>query len=90
MLGMDKIAPQIAPATPSKPRYRVANWRDYDRALVARGSITLWIDDAVLAGWRATGGKGRRYSDAAILCDRVPPSGVAGREDRRDVRFGPA
>jgi IS5 family transposase len=68
MLGMDQIAPQIAPATPSKPRYRVTNWRDYDRALVARGSITLWIDDAVLAGWRATGGKGRRYSDAAILC----------------------
>jgi len=34
---------------------------------VARGSITLWIHEEVLAGWRATGGKGRRYSDAAIL-----------------------
>jgi hypothetical protein len=51
-----------------KPRYRVANWREYNRALVARGSITLWIDEAVLAGWRAAGGKGRRYSDMAILC----------------------
>ena len=50
-----------------KPRYRVTNWRDYNRALVARGSITLWIDEEVLAGWRATGGKGWRYSDAAIL-----------------------
>src|SRR5918996_5798387 len=55
------------PASSAKPRYRVSNWRDYNRALVARGSITLWIDEAVLAGWRATGGKGRRYSDAAIL-----------------------
>lgn len=53
---------------PAKPRYRVTNWRDYDRALVARGSITLWIDEEVVAGWRATGGKGRRYSDVAILC----------------------
>jgi IS5 family transposase len=50
-----------------KPRYRVANWREYNRALVRRGSITLWIDEAVLAGWRAQGGKGRRYSDMAIL-----------------------
>lgn len=55
------------PASVPKPRYRVANWPDYNRALVGRGSITLWIDEAVLAGWRATGGKGRRYSDAAIL-----------------------
>lgn len=60
---------QRSPASVSaKPRYRVTNWRDYDRALVARGSITLWIDDDVVARWRATGGKGKRYSDAAILC----------------------
>lgn len=56
------------PAASAKPRYRVTNWRDYNRALVARGSITLWIDEEVLAGWRATGGKGLRYSDAAMLC----------------------
>jgi IS5 family transposase len=56
------------PAADAKPRYRVTNWRDYNRALVARGSITLWIDEEVLAGWRATGGKGLRYSDAAMLC----------------------
>jgi len=56
-----------SPVPKSKPRYRVANWREYNRALVGRGSITLWIDEAVLAGWRASGGKGRRYSDMAIL-----------------------
>jgi IS5 family transposase len=58
---------RIPPAPSATPRYRVANWRDYNRALVARGSITLWIDEEVLSGWRAPGGKGRRYSDAAIL-----------------------
>lgn len=56
------------PAASAKARYRVTNWRDYNRALVARGSITLWIDEEVLAGWRATGGRGLRYSDAAIIC----------------------
>ena len=50
-----------------KPRYRVTNWRAYNRALIARGAITLWIDEAVVAGWMASGGKGWRYSDAAIL-----------------------
>jgi hypothetical protein len=29
------------PVCSPKPRYRVTNWKDYDRALVARGSITL-------------------------------------------------
>ena len=56
------------PASASKPRYRVGNWRDYNRALVARGSITLWLHEEVLANWRATGGKGLRYSNAAMLC----------------------
>ena len=56
------------PAASAKPRYRVTNWHEYNRALVARGAITLWIDEEVLAGWRATGSRGLPYSDAAILC----------------------
>jgi hypothetical protein len=59
---------RIGPISSPKPRYRVSNWRDYNRSLVARGSITLWIDEEVLSGWRATGGRGRRYGDPAILC----------------------
>lgn len=51
-----------------KPRYRVTNWPDYNRALVERGSVTLWIDDEVIRGWRARGGKGCVYSDLAIRC----------------------
>ena len=57
-----------SPAPKPKSRYRVTNWREYNRALVARGAITLWIDEAVVAGWGAAGGKGWRYSDMAILC----------------------
>ena len=29
------------PAPKPKARYRVTNWREYNRALVARGAITL-------------------------------------------------
>ncbi len=69
------MAPNTSPPCPRAPQatYRVQNWAAYNRALVSRGQITLWIDDDVLSGWRAQGGKGRRYSDLAIrsaLCLR--------------------
>lgn len=67
MMAVRRVVAWNALSSP-KPRYRVISWREYNRALAARGSITLWIDEAVLLGWRATGGKGRRYGDAAILC----------------------
>lgn len=65
------------PASPAggaskvKARYRVTHWHDYDRALVQRGSLDLWFDEAfVQAHWRPTA-SGRRgapflYSDLAI------------------------
>lgn len=57
------------PQEPSpKPRYRVTNWPAYNRALVERGSVTLWLSDDVIRGWRAQGGKGCVYSDLAIRC----------------------
>ena len=57
-----------SPVPKAKARYRVTNWGEYNRALVARGAVTLWIDEAAIAGWQAAGGKGWRYSDTAILC----------------------
>jgi hypothetical protein len=58
-------------ATPTKTQYRIRNWREYDAALKQRGSLTFWIDEAVLAGWlnpAKTGKRGasRTYSDLAI------------------------
>ena len=65
------------PAVPSgegtrvKAQYRVTNWREYDRALVERGSLTVWFDEEfVREHWRpkATGRRGAPflYSDQAI------------------------
>ena len=34
-----------------KRKYRVTNWRAYNAALVARGSLTVWFDEAAVAGW---------------------------------------
>ena len=53
-----------------KKQYRVGNWPDYDRALVQRGDVTLWLAPNAIATWE-TAGVGKRggqlqYSDVAI------------------------
>lgn len=55
----------------TKPQYRIRNWSAYNAALKQRGSLTVWIDDEVLAGWANTEKSGKRgasrtYSDLAI------------------------
>ena len=57
-------------------KYRVTNWRAYNAALVARGSLTVWFDEAAVAGWNERGRTGRRgaprhYADVAIQCGLV-------------------
>jgi len=53
-----------------KTRYRVRNWPEYDRGLVRRGDIRVWLSDEAIAGWRppcrATPGGQRRFSNLAI------------------------
>ena len=50
--------------------YRVRNWSEYDRALVNRGSLTIWISEEAIAKWKPEGPKQRgaqkEYSDFAI------------------------
>ena len=53
-----------------KTKYHVRNWSAYDRALVQRGDITVWLAPDAIATWEAVGvgtrGGQRQYSDLAI------------------------
>lgn len=56
-----------------KKNYRIRNWREYNKALVNRGSLTIWFDEKSIATWHnaaPTGERGRPqdYSDTAIIC----------------------
>src|SRR5438270_3524897 len=55
-----------------KPPYRIRNWNEYNDALVRRGSLTLWVDQGTLQGWRHQGPTQRgaqfQFSDLAIEC----------------------
>jgi Transposase DDE domain len=53
-----------------KQRHRVTNWAEYDAALRARGSLTVWFTPEAIAAWvaapRTTRGGQASYSDLAI------------------------
>ena len=56
-----------------RPTYktnRVTNWAPYDRALVGRGDVTLWVSPEAIATWEPAGvgtrGGQWKYSDVAI------------------------
>jgi len=66
---------------PRKPRtrrhrYHLRNWSEYNSALEARGSITIWMDESAISNWtkKPRPGEKRRpgaqiiYSDLAIRC----------------------
>jgi len=55
-----------------KTPYRIRNWPAYNAALIGRGSLTVWVDEAAIGSWRYTGptqrGAQYHYTDAAISC----------------------
>src|SRR4029450_3968697 len=62
--------------THSVVRYRIRNWRAYNRGLINRGRLTLWLDEQAIAAWRHTElaagpGAPRVYADLAIECALV-------------------
>lgn len=45
-------------------KYKIENWKDYNKSLINRGRITLWIEDGLSESWLATeksGKRGRSY-----------------------------
>ena len=55
-----------------KAKYRIRNWNEYNRSLIQRGSLTVWLSEDAVKKWiapRKIGKKGRPelFSDDAIL-----------------------
>ena len=57
----------------NKLKYQVCNWSEYNQSLIARGRLSLWIDEKVISEWlctnQTTTGKFTQiYSDVCIEC----------------------
>lgn len=55
----------------AKQKYKITNWKTYNKALISRGSISFWLDDEAIQAWYgpaipSSRGRPRRYSDLAI------------------------
>jgi hypothetical protein len=56
----------------AKKAYRVRNWKQYNKALVQRGSVTFWINEYSLQNWHEKykgdkpKGRPKKYSNIAI------------------------
>lgn len=69
-------SPERSPKRPRakrKTQYRIRNWSEYNAALVERGSLTVWLDEAAMDGWSNHQKSGKRgasqtYTDSAMLC----------------------
>ena len=64
---------QLALTTPVKDKYKLRNWKNYNKNLCHRGSLSLYISDSVLREWRdidkckkVVGEK--TYTESIILC----------------------
>jgi len=60
------------PKSNVRRRYKINNWAEYNKALVQRGSLTIWIEDGAIKAWLAqqeskSRGRPQIYSDDAIL-----------------------
>ena len=55
-------------SAPAKPKCRTTNWKEYNEALRARGSLLVWLDKDMRWHGGASGKRGRSptYSEAAI------------------------
>ena len=53
-------------------KYRIRNWGEYNKALVQRGSLTIWLSPEAVDSWLAEKenkrGRPQVYSNEAILC----------------------
>ncbi len=53
-----------------KPRYKTTIGKQYNQALINRGSLTFWIDEETIQHWKqvkqGTRGRSRLFSDLAI------------------------
>lgn len=53
-------------------RYKITNWKDYNRSLVQRGSLSIWMEEGIVDSWHAPrvtkrNGHPLVYSDDVIL-----------------------
>ena len=63
-----------------KTKYRIRNWREYERGLRSRGDVTIWLSEDAIAAWippkNGLRGGQRRYSNLHVVSSSSKNSAV--------------
>jgi hypothetical protein len=56
-----------------KATYRIRNWKEYNRALKQRGSLTIWLSQEATENWTTEEKSGQRgpndkYTRDGLIC----------------------
>ena len=59
------------PKSNTRHRYKINNWSEYNKALIKRGSLTIWVEEEAVNNWlmppqNKKPGRPEKYSEAAI------------------------
>ncbi|KAA6340470.1 hypothetical protein EZS27_011664 [termite gut metagenome] len=62
-----------SPITRDKNKYKIRNWKSYNKSLCQRGSLSIWLEDSVIEEWEYVSKKPKEvgaqtYSDSIIQC----------------------
>ena len=53
-----------------RKQYKIQNWQEYERSLIQRGDLTIWLSEDVIQSWYDDSlnqlGRPKLYSDVAI------------------------
>ena len=73
-----------------KTKYRVANWPAYNRALVRRGDVTVWVSSDAIADWtpRRSGRRGALLHESSLARTMPIDKILTGRCDTTLVGRG--
>ena len=41
-------------------KYRIRNWKEYNKSLIQRGSITVWLSEDAVEKWFAQGQRAKK------------------------------
>jgi hypothetical protein len=69
-----------------KDKYRTRNWKEYNRSLVNRGSITFWFEEYGLNTIELPSSNSSSPPMFCFLQNRLRPGFGTGHEAKRSVR----
>lgn len=69
--------PDYAGSSVAKQKFKITNWRNYNKAHINRGSITFWLDDEAIQAWYESATPASWGRPMILVIDGSPETGIS-------------